>query len=49
MYKVYKYFRKEGKRPQLVEKGLTLEEAKRLCNNPNTRKEGVWFYGFTKY
>lgn len=49
MYKVYKYFQKEGKRSQLIEKHLTLEEAKRLCNNSENRKEGKWFYGFTQY
>ena len=33
--------------PKIIKRGLTLEEAKKHCNEPNT--EGIdWFDGFTE-
>ncbi len=46
-YKILKYYKKEGKRPQTIEKNLTLDDAKRYCQRPDTKKEGKWFCGFT--
>ena len=52
-YKVYRYFRKAGKRRKLILKGVTLEIAKLHCNSPLTqRNEGDnkdWFDGFVKH
>jgi len=44
-YKIVKYqFYGE---PEVVKRGLTLEEAKMHCNDPKT--EGIdWFEGYTK-
>jgi beta-lactamase class D len=28
--------------------GLTLEQAKRHCNDPSTRRAGEWFDGYTE-
>ena len=29
-----------------IKSGLTLEEAQAHCQDPNTRKEGIWFDGY---
>jgi hypothetical protein len=48
MYNIYRYFRKEGKGRQFIKKVATLELAQLHCNDPKTRKEGVWFDGYQK-
>jgi len=44
-YKIVK-FRKSGTQ-KVIEKNLTLEQAKRYCSRPDTRGKN-WFCGFTK-
>ena len=44
-YKIIK-FRKTGIQ-KVIEKNLSLDEAKRYCNRPDTRGKN-WFCGFTK-
>ena len=39
-------FRKSGTQ-KVMERNLTLDEAKRYCNRPDTRGKN-WFCGFTK-
>lgn len=46
-YKIIKFF-KNGRKSKILEKNLTLEEAKRYCNREDTKKEGEWFCGFTE-
>lgn len=46
-YTIVRYYAKEGKRPRVIRKGVTLEEAREHCNDPKTRKAGVWFDGYT--
>jgi hypothetical protein len=48
MYTIYRFYRKEGKKPKVIKKGLTLKEAKKHCCRPDTEEFGVWFDGFTK-
>jgi hypothetical protein len=45
-YKIMRSF--PSKPSKLIEEGLTLEEAKKHCNNPATRKDGEWFDYFVK-
>ena len=46
MYKIVK-FRKNSGTQKIMERNLTLDEAKRYCNRPDTRGKN-WFCGFTK-
>jgi len=47
-YMIVRFYRKEGKQNKIMKTGLTLEQAQEHCNDPKTRKEGVWFDGYTK-
>lgn len=47
-YCIKRFFSEEGKPAAIVFRGLNLEEAKKHCNDSKTRKEGVWFDGYTK-
>jgi hypothetical protein len=47
-YKIIKFFRDEGRKQQVMERGLSLDEAKRYCSRPDTKVEGKWFCGFTE-
>lgn len=47
-YMIVRYFRDPNRRPQIRERGLTLEEAQAHCSDPKTSKAGVWFDGYTK-
>jgi len=40
-YKIVRYF-KANRKPRTIKRGLTLEQAKRHCNNPKTEKRGVY-------
>jgi hypothetical protein len=46
-YMIVRFYSQSGKAHKIIKKGLTEEQAKEHCNNPNTRKAGVWFDGFT--
>lgn len=50
MYKIIRfYYTSTNKRPKVIKKGLTLEEAQRHCSDPKTAKEGVYFDGYNEY
>jgi hypothetical protein len=44
-YKIIRFYRNDRK-PKVMRKGLTLKEAQAHCNDPKTRKEGVYFDGY---
>ena len=44
-YKIVRYYRDFDKDPEVIETGLTIEEAKTHCNDPSTEGDG-WFDGF---
>lgn len=48
LYNIVRHYRQEGKRAKIVRRGVTLEEAQEHCARPETRKEGVWFDGYTE-
>lgn len=47
--KTYKILRFHLNRPtRVIATGLTLEQAKEHCNRKDTRKDGLWFDGYTE-
>ena len=48
-YDIVRFYRKEGKRPRVMETGLTLKQAQAHCNDPKTKKEGVWYDGYSEH
>jgi hypothetical protein len=48
-YKIMRYYYPDQNKPaKEIMSGLTLEEAREHCNNSRTRKEGVYFDGYTE-
>ena len=48
-YHIVRFYYPSQKKPaKHFDNNLTLEEAQKHCNNPKTRKEGVYFDGYTK-
>ena len=47
LFNIVRFYYDSNKKSRVMQKGLSLEEAKEHCNNPNTRKEGVWFDGYS--
>jgi len=51
-YKIIRFYspmaQAKGKENKTVKTGLTLEEAQAHCSDPKTRREGVYFDGYTK-
>lgn len=47
MYKIVRFY-KSGRKSRVIRSGLTLKEAQLHCNDPRTKKDGVWFDGYTK-
>ena len=48
-YKIVRYYaphRSEGN--EVIDTGLTREEAEEHCSDSDTREEGEWFDGFTE-
>lgn len=46
-FNIVRFYRQSGKR-QTIRKGVTLDMAQLHCNDPKTRKAGVWFDGYTR-
>jgi len=47
MYKIVRFY-KNNRKSRTIKSGLTLEQAQEHCNDPKTRKEGVYFDGYTE-
>jgi len=45
-YKIIRFFN-DGRASKIKETGLTLKEAQAHCQDPATRKEGLWFDGYS--
>ena len=49
MYKIIRFYAPTVRREEVVIRtGLTLEEAREHCKDPNTREEGNWDDGYTE-
>lgn len=46
-YKILRFYR-SGRKPKVIKRGLSLEDAQAHCKDPATRKAGVWFDGYDK-
>ncbi len=48
-FSIVRYFAPHLKKErEVIEPGLTLEEAQNHCNDPDNRKDGEWFDGYTE-
>lgn len=47
-YKIIRFYKNPSKNKRTIKKGLTLLEAQIHCKDPKTRKENVYFDGFTE-
>ena len=47
-YDIVRFYRQEGKRYRVMQRNLDADVAHRHVNDPKTRKEGVYFDGFSK-
>lgn len=47
-YDIVRFFSKEGKRPKVIHRDVSDVVARLHCNDPRTRKAGVYFDGFRK-
>ena len=47
-YKIVRMYQEPGRGTRVIKRGLTLEQAQEHCNRPDTRKEGVWFDGYSE-
>jgi hypothetical protein len=48
-YKILRFYSPRLKRDsEVIDTGLTLEEAQAHCEDPDTREEGVYFDGYTE-
>ena len=45
-YKIVRMYRARTRKPKIIKRGLTLEQAQLHCTDPKTRKAGVWFDGY---
>lgn len=45
-YKIIRHYFDLNKDNQVMDTGLTLEEAQETCKDPDTRKEGEYFDGY---
>lgn len=48
-YKIIRYYAPELKRDnEVIDIGLTLEEAQEHCDDPETKEKGKWFDGYVE-
>lgn len=48
-YKIVRYYAPHlNRESEVIDTGLTLEEAQEHCSRDDTRKEGEWFDGYTE-
>ncbi len=47
LYEIRRFY-KESNNYDIVKRYLTLEQAQKHCNDPKTRKDGVYFDGYTE-
>lgn len=48
-YKIVRfYYPGLNKQNRIIKRGLTLEQAQKHCKDPKTRKDGVYFDGYTE-
>jgi hypothetical protein len=45
-YSIIRFYRDDNRESEVIERGLTLEQAQAHCRRPDTREEGVWFDGY---
>ena len=46
-YKIVRFYYEIGKRPEVIKSNITLKQAQKHCKDPETKKKGVYFDGYT--
>ncbi len=46
-YKIVRFFR-VSRRRRMIHRNVSLQVAQLHCNDPRTRRDGVWFDGYEK-
>ena len=45
-YSIIRFYKDSNKENETIETGLSLEEARKHCNSPESSEKGVWFDGY---
>lgn len=48
MYKIIRFYQSETRNNEIIQTGLSLEEAQAHCSREDTHKAGIWFDGYTE-
>ena len=48
LYNIVRFFRAKSRNRKIIHRNVTLEVAQLHCNDPRTRKDGIYFDGYER-